>query len=63
MSGPSQRPAPRRCRAELDVALDHPEVESINYHIDVADAGATSDRNRTLILACSSDGKTAACDE
>jgi hypothetical protein len=45
---------------ELDVALDHPEVESINYDIDVAYPGATSNRNLTLILACSSDGETAA---
>lgn len=48
---------------ELDVALDHPEVETIHYDIDVAYPGATSERNTTLVMLCRSDGNTAACDE
>ena len=48
---------------ELDVALEHPEVETIRYDIDVAYPGETSARNRSVILSCSSDGETAACDQ
>jgi hypothetical protein len=48
---------------ELDVTLAHPDVETIRYAIDVAYPGETSDRHRFAVLACSSDGETAACDE
>jgi hypothetical protein len=48
---------------EVDVTLGHPEVETIGYGIDVGYPGAASARNRTVMLTCSSDGETAACDE
>ena len=48
---------------EVDVALAHPQVETIHYDIDVAYPGEHSDRNTTVILACQSDGETAFCDD
>jgi hypothetical protein len=47
---------------ELDVALEHPQVETLRYAIDVGYPGATSDRNSTVVLACTSDGTAAVCD-
>lgn len=57
---PEYPPAQYFC--EVEVALDHPAAETIKYDIDVGYPGATSPRNRTVILACSSDDETAACD-
>ena len=48
---------------EVDVALDHPPVETIHYDIDVAYPGEHSARNTTLILGCDSDGETAFCED
>ena len=48
---------------ELDVALEHPEVETNDYEIEVTFPGATAERTLTLSLACTSDGKAAVCDK
>lgn len=47
---------------EVDVVLDHPAAEDVRYEIDVAYPGADSTRTTTIMLACRSDGDTAACD-
>jgi hypothetical protein len=57
---PDEAPAQYFC--ELDVALPHPTVETMHYDIDVGYPGATSARNHTVILACTSDGEVAVCD-
>lgn len=48
---------------ELDVALEHPEVETNHYEIEVTFPGATAERTLTLDLACTSDGTSAVCDK
>lgn len=48
---------------ELDIALDHPEVETNDYVIEVNFPGATEDQTLTRNLACTSDGTAAVCDE
>jgi hypothetical protein len=58
---PDEAPVEYFC--DLDVALAHPDVETVHYDIDVGYPGSTSARNRTVILACSSDGEVASCDE
>lgn len=47
---------------ELDVTLEHPHVETLRYGLDVGYPGASSGRNRTVMLACTSDGQSAVCD-
>ena len=46
---------------EVDVALDHPKVETIHYAIDVAYPGEQSTRNINLVLGCDLDNETASC--
>ena len=48
---------------ELDLALEHPAVETNDYEIEVSFPGATVERTVSLKLACTSDGKAAVCDE
>jgi hypothetical protein len=48
---------------EVDLALQHPDGERVNYDIDVTYPGANSERNTTLILRCTSKPDVAWCDE
>jgi hypothetical protein len=47
---------------ELDVELEHPEVETNDYVIEVNFPGANADRTVTDDLVCTSDGESAVCD-
>ena len=55
--------APSRYSCDLDVAVDHPEVENSQYDVDVSFPSATADRTATLVAFCTSDGDTAACEQ
>ena len=48
---------------DLDVALEHPSVETNDYQIEVTYPGAAAERTLTLSLACTSDGESAVCDK
>ena len=47
---------------DLDVALEHPKVETIHYAIEVAYPGEHSASTTTLTLGCDSDGDSAFCE-
>lgn len=53
----------RRSSCNLAVWLDHPEVESTQYDIEVTYPGAAAQRTTRLFTFCTSDGKSAACEE
>jgi hypothetical protein len=55
--------APPRYSCDVDVAVDHPEVENSQYDVDVSFPGATGDRTATLVAFCTSDGDTSTCEE
>jgi len=48
---------------DLDVALEHPAVETNDYEIEVTFPGAVAERTLTLSLVCTSGGKSAVCDK
>jgi hypothetical protein len=45
------------------VWLDHPEVESAQYDVEVTYPGAAAERTMRLFTFCTSDGTTASCEE
>lgn len=47
---------------DLGVWLNHPDVESARYDIDVSYPGARQQRTDRLFTWCISDGKTASCE-
>lgn len=54
--------APPAYSCDLAVSVDHPEVESSQYDVDVSFPGATAQRSATLVAFCTSDGETATCE-
>lgn len=48
---------------DLAVGLDHPEVETVQYDVEVSYPGAAATRTMRLFAFCTSDGNTASCDE
>jgi hypothetical protein len=55
--------APAEYFCDLDVTFEHPKVETNDYEVEVTYPGATAEETRTLMLACTSDGKAAVCDK
>jgi hypothetical protein len=44
------------------VWLDHPEVETAQYDVDVTSPGAAAQRTDRRFTFCTSDGETAGCE-
>ena len=57
---PDHEPPQYTCN--LGVWLDHPEVESARYDVDLSYPGASGPRTDRLFTWCISDGKTASCE-
>ena len=48
---------------DLNVAYEHPEVESAQYDVEVTYPGATADRTMSNVVFCRSDGSWGSCEE
>ena len=48
---------------DLAVSIDHPEVETVQYDVEISYPGADATRTMRLFAFCTSDGNTASCDE
>jgi hypothetical protein len=48
---------------DLAVFLDHPELESAQYDVEVTYPGAAAERTTSVFTFCTSDGNTAPCEE
>ena len=53
---------PPQYSCNLAVWLDHPEVESARYDVEVSYPGARQPRTDHVFTFCTSDGKTATCE-
>ena len=57
----SQEPPQYFCN--LAVFLDHPDIENAQYDINVSYPGAAAERTTSVFTFCTSDGKTASCEQ
>jgi hypothetical protein len=48
---------------DLNVAYEHPEVESAQYDVEVTYPGAAADRTMSAVVFCRSDGDWGSCEE
>jgi hypothetical protein len=48
---------------DLNVAYEHPEVESAQYDVEVTYPGATAERTMSAVVFCRSDGDWGSCEE
>jgi hypothetical protein len=51
-----------RYSCNLAVFLDHPQVETAQYDVDVSYPGAGGQRTTSVFTFCTSDGTTASCE-
>jgi hypothetical protein len=52
-----------RYSCNLAVFVDHPQVETAQYDVDVSYPGAGGERTTSVFTFCTSDGTTASCEE
>jgi hypothetical protein len=56
--------APPQASCDMHVFLDHPDVErDAQYDVEVSYPGAAAQRSTNTFTFCTSDGKTASCEQ